>query len=67
MDAEERQRSFGEMIQLALETAVSSSVTGVTDMGESSVGKENGKYMEDNHVVIYGNGQKYNTDGIPAK
>ena len=64
LTAEERANSFNEMIRLALETAVSSSVTGIAETTTPNDVRESGKYVENGQVVIYKNGKKYNTEGI---
>ena len=61
---EEREKSFTEMIQLALETAISSSVTGIAEKARPNLVRQNGKYMENGHVFIYNNGKRYNAGGI---
>lgn len=61
---EERENSFSEMIRLALETAISSSITGIAENVKANGVRENGKYMENHHVVIYKNGKRYNAEGI---
>lgn len=64
LTAEERERSFSQMIRLALETAVSSSATGTVEMSMQNSGKKNGKYAEGKQVVIYKDGKRYNAEGI---
>jgi len=64
LTAEERQYSFTEMMRLALETAVSSSVTKVAEVSAPGTGGETAKYMEKGRVVIRKDGKKYNAEGI---
>lgn len=65
LTAEQRENSFNEMIRLALETAITGSVTGIAETVKANGVRENGKYMEDGQVVIRKDGKTYNTEGIP--
>lgn len=67
LTSEQRERSFSEMIQLALETAISNTATGTTEISAPNNAKSIGKYAEDNQVVIYKDGNKYNTAGVIKK
>jgi len=60
---EERERSFTAMIRLALEAAVSSSVSGVAEAKVPAADAASGKYVQNSRVVIYKNGRKYNLEG----
>ena len=64
LTAEERQSSFTEMMLLALETAVSSSVTKVAEISAPGTGGRSIKYMEKGRVVIQKDGKRYNAEGI---
>jgi len=64
LTSEERENSFNEMIRLALETAISESVTGIAETAKSGDVRESGKYVENGQVVIYKNGKRYNAEGI---
>ena len=64
LTAEERQKSFTEMMRLALETVISSSETRVAETRVSNSGADSAKYMENGHVVIRKDGKKYDTEGI---
>lgn len=64
LTSEQRERSFNEMISLALETAISSKVTGVAEVSTpDGSSRRNGKYAEDKKIVIYKDGKKYSTEG----
>ena len=64
LDPEERQRSFSEMMRLALETAISSNITGIAEVSTPNAARSNGKYVENSRVIIHKDGKKYTTEGI---
>lgn len=64
LSAEEREHSMTEMIRLALETAVSNSVTGVAEAKAGGTEANDGKYLEKNRIVVHKNGKRYNLEGI---
>jgi len=51
----------------AVETAVSSSMTGLTETTAPSAAGEVGKYIEDGHVIIRKDGKRYSAEGILKK
>lgn len=64
LTSEEREKSFNEMIRLALETAISNSITGIAETAKPNGVRESGKYLKNGQVTIYKNGKRYNTEGI---
>jgi hypothetical protein len=52
------------MIRLALETAISLDVTAINTPSRENTAKANGKFVENNQVVIYNNGKKYTPAGV---
>lgn len=64
LSPEERQMSFSDMIRLALETAISLDVTAINTPSRENTAKANGKFVENNQVVIYNNGKKYTPAGV---
>jgi purine-nucleoside phosphorylase len=64
LSPEERQTSFSDMIRLALETAISLDVTAINTPSRENTAKANGKFVENNQVVIYNNGKKYTPAGV---
>lgn len=64
LSPEERQTSFSDMIRLALETAISLDVTAINTPSRGNTAKANGKFVENNQVVIYNNGKKYTPAGV---
>ena len=64
LSSEERERSFSEMMWLALETAIISSLTGIDDVSALNAVRTSGKYMENSRVIIHKDGKKYTADGF---
>lgn len=64
LSSEERERSFSEMMWLALETAIISSLTGIDDVSALNAVRTSGKYMENSRVIIHKDVKKYTADGV---
>lgn len=64
LSAEERQLLFADMIRIALETAIINKATGLSETTTSNAVRGNGKFVENNRIVIYKDGKRYNTNGI---
>ena len=64
LNSEERERSFSEMMKLALETAISSSITGIAEVSMPNAVRSDGKYVENSRVIIHKDGKKYTTEGF---
>ena len=64
---EERETSFTNMIRLALETAISDTVTGLSETAAPTDGNRDGKYLENSRLVIRKGDRRYSTEGIPVQ
>lgn len=64
LSPDERQLSFEVMLRLALETAITIETTAINSLSSDNTVKENGKFIENNQVVIYNNGKKYSPAGV---
>ena len=68
LSPEERETVLTEMMRLALETAISLSVTdNIKSAHTEDPRKKFRKYIENGQVVIYTEGQTYSTSGVPVK
>jgi hypothetical protein len=52
------------MMKLALETAISSSITGIAEVSMPNAVRSDGKYVENSRVIIHKDGKKYTTEGF---
>ena len=53
--------------RLALETAISDTVTGVSETAAPTDGSRDGKYLENSRLVIRKGDRRYSTEGIPVQ